>query len=129
MADKEKQVADVKNFSNGFLDQQMTMFGALAENAAQMAEVQKSVLGLATSCATNVIQSAMATQAEIARMSLDAMLHRDPVALMSLGKRAMRTGFEEGMDCAARNLRSAQSVGSHLLEGYSAPHSGQTGTH
>lgn len=127
MATRQKQVVDSEKAASGFLDQQTAVFGVLAENAAQMAEVQKSWLGLATACAVNIVQSAMATQTEIARMSLDAMLHRDPLAMMSLGQRAARTGFRETMDCASRNLQAAQSLGVHVLDAVSTPAAAKAG--
>lgn len=128
MATREKQVVDSNKAAPGFLDQQMTVFGVLAENAGQVAEWQKSLIGFATSCAANMVESAMAAQTEIARMSLDAMLHRDPVALMSLSQRAARTGFREGMDCAARNLATAKSLGAQILDAVSTPPGGKPGT-
>jgi hypothetical protein len=57
-------------------------------------------------------------------LTLDAVLHGDPGALMSLGERAVRAGFREGMDCAARNLKAAQSTGTQILDAISTPPGG-----
>lgn len=128
MAAKEKQVVDSKKTATGFMDQHMTVFGVLAESAGQMAAVQQSLFGFAASCTTNLVESAIAVQTEIARMSMDAMVHGDPIALMSLGQRAARTGFRETMDCAARNLATAQSLGAQILDTVSTPPGSKPGT-
>lgn len=128
MTTKEKQVVDSKKSTDGFLDQHMTVFSVLSENAAQMAELQKSLIGFATDCVANMMNSAMAMQTEIARLSFDAMLHGDPVAMMSLGQRAARIGFGEGMDCATRNLQTAQSFGAHFLDAVATPPGAKSGT-
>ena len=125
MASREKQAVHAEKTAPAGLDHHATMFAVLAGNAAQIAEVQKSLFGLATSCAANILESAMSVQTEVARMSLDAMLHGDPAALMSLGQRAARAGFREGMDCAARNLATAQSLGARVLDTVSTPPSGK----
>lgn len=124
----ERQGTASKKIAPGKIERHVSLFGVMAGNAAQAAQFQRALTGLAMTCATNVAESAAAVQAEIARMTIDAVLHGDPGALMSLGERAARTGFSEGMECAARNLRAAQSAGSQILDTLSTPSGAASGT-
>lgn len=128
MTTRERQGIASKKTAPAEIDRQMSVLGVMAGNAAQATQLQQALAGLAATCAANIAESAVAVQVEIARMTLDAVLHGDPVALMSLGDRAVRTGFGEGMDCAARNLQAAQSAGSQILDTLSKPPGAASGT-
>lgn len=118
----------MKKSPSAEIDRHVSVLGVLAENAAQAVHVQQALAGFTAGCATNIVESAVAVQAEIARMTLDAVLHGNPGALMSLGERAARTAFREGMDCAARNMQAAQSAGTQILDTVSTPPGSASGT-
>lgn len=116
MPENETQGRDQAFSGSGLIDHQKTLFGAVAQNAALMTEVQRSLFALAAACMANVMESTIATQREVARLSLDAVEHRDPLAMMSISQRAAQAGFREGLDCANRNLQAARTLGERVLE-------------
>lgn len=128
MSRMERQGFESKKPASAEFGRQMSFLGVLAENAAQAAEVHRALSALAARCSANMVESAVAIQGEIARMTVDAVVHRDPGALMSIGARAIRSGFRETMDCAGRNLQAAQAVGAQILDTVSTPQGAGIGT-
>ena len=97
--------------ANAFVDLHATLRGVLSGNIVKTVQFQQALADNSADIARMMIEAAAKSRRDIAQLLIDALMQRDPVALMTLAPRAAQTGLREGMACAANVLQSAQTLG------------------